>query len=158
MDTLLRRATSATLLSLALAAPGPSAAQSALAGDDATLARTLGADDRGMHRYVLVILKTGPTPVPEGPAREQMFKGHFANIERLAAEGTLVLAGPLDGVDGWRGLYVFAVPDLASARRHVDTDPVVAAGEMVPEYHRFYGSAGLKVVNEVHRRLSAARQ
>jgi uncharacterized protein YciI len=158
MDPTVRRALDATLLTLVLALPGPSVAQAALAEDDATLARTLGGDERGMHRYVLVILKSGPTPVPDGPARDRMFKGHFENIERLANEGTLVLAGPLDGVDGWRGLFVLAVPDVEGARRLVATDPVVAAGEMVPEFHRFYGSAALKVVNDVHRRLAAVRR
>jgi uncharacterized protein YciI len=110
---------------------------------DAELARAVGADERGMRPYVLVILKTGPTRVPAGPEREAMFKGHFANMQRLADEGTLAVAGPLDGVDGWRGLFVLAVPDIDTARRHVATDPVVMKGEMVPEFHAFYGSAGL---------------
>jgi len=33
--------------------------------------------------------------------------------------GTLALAGPLDGVDGWRGLFVLAVADIEEARRHI---------------------------------------
>ena len=65
---------------------GPPAAQAAEApaGYDARLAAELGADEHGMRRYVLVILKTGPTPLPRGEARDAMFKGHFANMERLA--------------------------------------------------------------------------
>src|SRR5262245_34812254 len=51
---------------------------------DAALARQLGADENGMRSYVLVVLKTGPTPVPKGEKRDAMFKGHFANIQRLA--------------------------------------------------------------------------
>ena len=31
---------------------------------DQALAKTLGADERGMRNYVLVILKTGPNRVP----------------------------------------------------------------------------------------------
>jgi hypothetical protein len=61
---------------------------------DAALAKRLGADERGMHRYVLVILKTGPTRVPDGEARKAMFAGHFANMKRLSKAGKLVLAGP----------------------------------------------------------------
>lgn len=125
---------------------------------DAELARAVGADERGMRPYVLVILKTGPTRVPAGPEREAMFTGHFANMQRLADEGTLAVAGPLDGVDGWRGLFVLAVADIESARRHVASDPVVMKGEMVPEFHKFYGSAGLMLVNEVHRRLMPASE
>jgi uncharacterized protein YciI len=124
---------------------------------DAELARKLGADERGMRRYVLVILKTGPNRVPAGPERDEMFKGHFANISRLAGEGKLVQAGPLDGVDGWRGLFVFATSSLDEARAWVSTDPVIIKGEMVPELHAFYGSAALMAVNEIHGKLTAPR-
>src|SRR5690348_17110159 len=82
------------------ATPAPTAAP------DTALARAIGADERGMRGYVLVILKTGPQRVPDGPERDAMFKGHFANMTRLADAGQLAVAGPLDGVDGWRGLFV----------------------------------------------------
>jgi len=121
---------------------------------DAALAKSVGADERGMRKYVLVVLKSGPTKVPAGEKRTEMFKGHMANIKRLASEGLLVLAGPLDGVDGWRGLFVFATPDIATAKTHVETDPVIVSGEMVAEYHEFYGSAALMMVNELQRKLS----
>src|SRR5688572_15561110 len=45
---------------------------------DPALAQKVGADARGMRKYVLVILKTGPTRVPDGPERDAMFAGHFA--------------------------------------------------------------------------------
>ena len=121
---------------------------------DAELAERLGADDYGMRSYVLVILKTGPTPVPAGPERDEVFRGHFANMKRLAAEGKLALAGPLDGVDGWRGLFVFAVPEIAEAKALTETDPVITSGEMVAEYHSYYGSAALMQVGELHKVLA----
>lgn len=121
---------------------------------DAALAERLGADDYGMRSYVLVILKTGPTPVAEGPARKAMFAGHFANMKRLAEQGTLVLAGPLDGVDGWRGLFVLAVDGIEAAKAAVATDPVVVAGEMVPEFHTWYGSAGVMAIPDLHARIA----
>jgi uncharacterized protein YciI len=121
---------------------------------DPALAQTTGADERGMRGYVLVILKTGATRVPDGPARTEMFKGHFANINRLAAEGKLVQAGPLDGVDGWRGLFVFATANIEEAKKLVATDPVVMKGEMVPEFHNYYGSAALMLVNDLHGKVA----
>jgi len=57
------------------------------AGYDAALARKLGADDYGMRHDVLVPLRTGPHPTPEGAACQAMFKGHMANLQRLAHEG-----------------------------------------------------------------------
>lgn len=134
------------------AAPAVPAAE-APPGYDAALAESLGADDHGMRRYVLVILKNGPTPLPKGEARDAMFKGHFANMERLAGEGMLVLAGPLDGVDGRRGIFILDTADLDEARALVATDPVIANGEMVAEMHAYYGSAALKQVNDTHARI-----
>jgi uncharacterized protein YciI len=129
-------------------------AQDAAPGYDAALAAKVGADDNGMRRYVLVILKTSPTPVPPGPARDEMFKGHFANMKRLADAGKLALAGPLDGVDGWRGLFIMAVSDIEEAKALVATDPVVAQGEMIPEFHKYYGSAALMLVNDGHAKVA----
>ncbi len=121
---------------------------------DGELAAALGADEHGMRGYVLVILKTGPKPMPKGEARDAMFKGHFANMNRLAAEKKLALAGPFDGVDGWRGLFILAVTDIAEAEKLVTTDPVISSGEMVAEYHKYYGSAALMLVNEGHAKVA----
>jgi uncharacterized protein YciI len=143
-------------LALAGCAGMPSATKASAAGGyDAALAQSLGADEWGMRKYVLALLKTGPKKVPAGPERDAMFKGHFANMERLADAGILVLAGPFDGVDGWRGLFILAVPSIGEAKKHVATDPVIIAGEMVAEYHEYYGSAALMKVNEIHKRLQA---
>jgi uncharacterized protein YciI len=122
-------------------------------GYDAALAAQLGADDHGMRKYVMVILKTGPTPVPKGEKRDAMFKGHFANMEKLVGEGKLAYAGPLDGVDGWRGMFIFAVTSIDEAKKLAETDPVIINGEMIAEYHVHYGSAALMSVNGLHAKL-----
>jgi uncharacterized protein YciI len=121
---------------------------------DQELAGRLGADEYGMRSYVLVVLKTGPNKMPPGPERDEMFRGHFANIKRLSDEGKLVLAGPFDGVDGWRGLFVFAARDIDEAKKFAETDPVLVKGEMIAEYHRYYGSAALMLVHELHPKLA----
>lgn len=121
---------------------------------DAATAQRLGADQRGMRQYVLVLLKTGPNKVPAGKEREEMFAGHFANMKKLAAEGKLALAGPFDGVDGWRGLFVFAVKDIDEAKQLTATDPVIIKGEMVAEYHKWYGSAAVMDIARIHETLS----
>ena len=120
---------------------------------DAELAKSLGGNDNGMRPYVLVILKTGPNKVTDPEARKKMFEGHFANIKRVADEKNLAVAGPLDGVDGWRGLFVFATPDIELAKTYVATDPVIISGEMVAEYHKFFSSAGLMMVGEIHDKI-----
>ncbi|MGK2856641.1 MAG: YciI family protein [Thermoanaerobaculia bacterium] len=121
---------------------------------DEALATRLGADEYGMKKYVLVILKTGPNKMAAGPERDEMFRGHFANMKRLSEEGKLALAGPLDGVDGWRGLFILAVEDIEEAKKLAATDPVIINGEMVAEYHKYYGSAALMLVRETHDKLA----
>jgi uncharacterized protein YciI len=129
--------------------PVPAAAR------DVELAKRLGADERGMRQFVLVILKTGPTRVPDGDKRKAMFEGHFANIQRLSNEGKLVLAGPFrDSPEGWRGLFVFAVSEIEEAKRLTATDPVIVNGEMVAEYHSWYGSAATMMIPELHAKIA----
>jgi len=45
--------------------------------------------------YVLAVLKTGPRSAPLSKDDSQrIFGGHMANMQRLAREGLLVMAGP----------------------------------------------------------------
>ena len=128
----------------------------ATANYDAALASRVGADANGMRHYVLVILKTGPTPMPKGKARDAMFQGHFANIGRLAKDGKLALAGPFgENTDGWRGLFLLAVETVDEARTLTQTDPVIRSGEMIAEYHPWYGSAAAMLLPELHPRVVA---
>jgi uncharacterized protein YciI len=121
---------------------------------DAALAKRVGADERGMRSYVLVILKTGPKRMPAGADRDAMFAGHFANIQKLAKAGKLAVAGPFEeDPSGWRGLFVFAVDSIDEAKLLVETDPVVRNGEMIPEFHQWYGTAAAMLLPEWHEKL-----
>lgn len=121
---------------------------------DPELAKATGADDNGMRRYVFVLLKTGPNKMAAGKERDEMFKGHFANMSRLASEGKLVVAGPFDGVDGWRGMFIFNVAEIEDAKKLVATDPVIVNGEMVAEYHKYFGTAALMLTQDNHKRVA----
>src|SRR5688572_30203126 len=116
---------------------------------DAALAKKVGADQMGMRKYVLAILKTGPKdPEVQGDARKALFKGHFDNMNKLAAEGKLAVAGPFnDPEKKYRGLFILAVKTVEEARALAETDPTVKAGVLVVEYVPWYGSAALMEVN-----------
>lgn len=122
---------------------------------DAELTKSVGADEYGMRHYVLVILKTGPNKIAPGKERDEMFQGHFANIKRLSAEHKMVIAGPFGEDTGWRGLFIFAVNEIDEAKALVATDPVIIKGEMVAEYHKWYGSAAMMLVGEQHAKVAA---
>jgi uncharacterized protein YciI len=153
-----RLAACALACALTAAAALPARAQDAPPAHDAARAQAWGANEQGLRSYVFVLLKTGPRRMPAGPERDAMFKGHFANMERLAKEGLLVYAGPLDGQNGLRGIFILATSDLDVARKAVDSDPVIESGEMVADLHRHFGSAALLGVNEWHPRLIKPKQ
>lgn len=123
---------------------------------DTDLAKRLGADERGMKNYVLCILKTGPKDAEiKGDERKAIFEGHFANIQRLADEGKLSVAGPFGKNEkSWRGLYIFNVPTIEEAEKLVMLDPAVKAGIFVPELTPWYGTAAMMLVPEEHNRIA----
>jgi uncharacterized protein YciI len=127
---------------------------------DPELARRLGADERGMRNYVLCILKTGPNDAEiKGEARKEIFAGHFANIERLADEGKLAVAGPFGKNDkSFRGLYIFNVTTIEEAEKLVMLDPSVKAGVFLPDLTLWYGSAAMMIVNDTHKRITKPKQ
>jgi uncharacterized protein YciI len=151
MENTMLKTVFAAVLAMAAVCHNPACAQ--LQQSDAELAKSLGGNENGMRSYVLVLLKTGPNKMPAGEARDAMFKGHFANIGRLAGEKKLVMAGPLDGVNDLRGLFVFATDDIEEAKKLVATDPVIVNGEMVGEFHKFFASAGLMAITDIHNRI-----
>lgn len=120
---------------------------------DAALAKKLGADDMGMRMYVMALLKAGPNRNRPQEEARALQAAHMANIDRLAAEGKLVLAGPFGDNGELRGIYVFAVSTVAEAEALTLSDPAVKAGQLVMELHPWYGSAALMAVNELHGRL-----
>jgi len=122
---------------------------------DPDLAKKLGADERGMKMYVLCILKTGPKDGDfKGKERDDIFKGHFANIGNLAEQGKLAIAGPFEKNDrAYRGLYIFNVPTIEEAEKLVVLDPAVKAGVFVPELTLWYASAALMGLNDIHKRI-----
>ena len=54
---------------------------------------------------------------------------HFERLERLYADGTMVLVGPTLGEIN-TGIAVFEAPDEEAAQRIVDEDPAVESGMM----------------------------
>jgi uncharacterized protein YciI len=123
---------------------------------DAELAKKLGADAYGMKSYVLAILKTGPNDASiKGTERTEMFKGHLANINRLAGEGKLAVAGPFGKNDKlFRGLFILNVTTVEDAKKLTDTDPVVKAGMMIVEFVPWYATAALMQTNEIHDKIA----
>ena len=124
---------------------------------DSTLAAKLGADQYGMHKYVMAFLKAGPNRSQDSATAVQLQRAHMDNIFRLAEEGKLIVAGPfLDGGE-LRGIYIFNVETIEEAKALTETDPAVQAGRLVMELHPWYGSAAMQMVNEWHKKLQRSK-
>ncbi|MEV4132183.1 YciI family protein [Dactylosporangium sp. NPDC049742] len=61
---------------------------------------------------------------------------HFERLQRLLADGVLILAGPTLGETN-TGVAVFEAPDEAAARRIMDEDPAIAGGFATGELREF---------------------
>jgi hypothetical protein len=51
-------------------------------------------------------------------------------------------------------MFILAVKDIDEAKKLTATDPVIASGEMIAEFHVHYGSAALMQVNETHEAIA----
>lgn len=124
---------------------------------DSTLAAKLGADEYGMKKYVMAFLKAGPNRDQDSITAVGLQRAHMENINRLAEEGKLILAGPfLDGGD-MRGIYIFDVSTIEEAKALTETDPAIQAGRLVMELHPWYGSAATMMINEWHEKVQKTK-
>lgn len=110
---------------------------------DKALADSLGADDYGMKKYVLVILKTGPAKV-EKAVSDSLFAGHMKNMGRMVDLGQLIVAGPIQKNDNnLRGIFILNVRTIEEAKAILQTDPAVKAQVLDADCYGWYGSAAL---------------
>ncbi|MDV7187238.1 YciI family protein [Lutibacter sp. TH_r2] len=121
---------------------------------DEDLAKKYGADDYGMKKYVIAFLKRGPNRNQDSITKANLQRKHMANINKLAKEGKLVLAGPFLGNDNLRGIYIFDVESIEEAKKLTETDPAIKAGSLEMELKEWYGSAALMAINKLHKKIA----
>lgn len=122
------------------------------------LATTLGADEYGMKSYVFCLLKTGSNTTATKEERQKYLEGHMANIQKLAAEKKLLVAGPFQKNDkNYRGIFIFNVTTIEEAQKLVATDPAVQAKLLEVELTPWYSSAALMEINEIHQKIAKTK-
>ena len=107
-----------------------------------------------MKKYVIAFLKRGPNRSQDSITKNKLQRAHLGNINKLAKEGKLVLAGPFLGNDDLRGIYIFNVTTIKEAEELTNSDPAVIAGSLIMELKEWYGSAALMLLNENHKKLA----
>lgn len=121
---------------------------------DAALALKLKADDYGMKKYVIAFLKSGPNKSTNELERTQLQRAHMDNINKMANEGTLVLAGPFLDNGVLRGIYIFNVETVEEAIKLTETDPMIQKGVLIMELHPWYGSAAIQLITDLHKKTA----
>ena len=121
---------------------------------DSVLAKKLNADDYGMKKYIMVILKTGPATETDSVKVSNIFKGHMKNIQSLAAQNKLVVAGPLgDNDKKYEGIFVLNTENIEDAKKMLATDPAVQANFLEAELYLWYCTAALQQITDLHNRI-----
>lgn len=121
---------------------------------DQALANSLGADDYGMKMYTLVLLKTGTNTGETKTVTDSIFRGHLANIRRLASIGKLIVAGPLAKNEKmYEGIFILNVATIEAAQDLLGTDPAVKAHLLEAEIYPWYGAAALPMYLRVQDKV-----
>lgn len=120
---------------------------------DSLLAQKLHADEYGMKMYVFVMLKTGTNASTDKEAKDKAFAGHMKNIQKMADEGKLAVAGPFEKGGNHRGIFILNVPTFEEAKALLEGDTAVKEKYLEPEYTLWYGSASLMETPEIHKKI-----
>ena len=129
-------------------------AQSTNNNYDSVLAKKLNADAYGMKKYYLVLLKTGPANITDKIKRDSIFTGHMKNIQWLASQNKLVVAGPFGKNDNnYEGIFILNTDNKKEAEAMIETDTAVHSKVLVAEYYLYYGSASLQQIPELHNKI-----
>ena len=95
-----------------------------------------------MKTYQMVFLYKGPNRGQDSTETMRIQEGHMANIERLAEEGKLIVAGPFLDDKDLRGIFIFDSESEEEVKALVETDPAIIAGRLRYEIHPWMTAKG----------------
>jgi len=95
-----------------------------------------------MKRYWLVLLQKGPNRNQDSMSAEKIQAAHMANINRLAKEGKLIMAGPIGVEDDLRGIFLMNCADSIEVENFVRTDSAVLTGRLIMKYYPWWTMKG----------------
>ena len=95
-----------------------------------------------MKRYWLVLLQKGPNRNQDSISAEKIQAAHMANINRLAKEGKLVMAGPIGVEDDLRGIFLMNCADSTELENFVKNDSAVITGRLIMKYYPWWTMKG----------------
>ena len=94
------------------------------------LAQEKEAPKYEMKTYQMVFLFKGPNRNQDSVEAMRIQKEHLSNIQRLADEGKLIVAGPFLDDKDLRGIFIFDVESEAEVKELVETDLAIQTGRL----------------------------
>jgi len=95
-----------------------------------------------MKRYWLVLLKKGPHRDQDSLSKAKIQEAHLANINRLAKEGKIIMAGPIGAASDIQGIFLMNCKDSSEVESFVNTDTAVITGRLVMQYYPWWSEKG----------------
>ena len=95
-----------------------------------------------MKTYQMVFLYKGENRNQDSLEVEKIQAGHMANIQRLADEGKLIVAGPFLDDKDLRGIFIFDSESEVDVKALVETDPAIITGRLRYEIHPWMTAKG----------------
>ena len=82
----------------------------------------------------------------------------MANINKLADENKLVVAGPsMKNDKNYRGIFIFNCSTIEEAEELVNSDPAVQAKIFEADLTVWYSSASLGMIKEMHEKIAKTK-
>lgn len=93
-----------------------------------------------MKQYYVAVLTKGPKrgTIKDTAYVKKLQADHLKNIDRLAAEGKILVAGPFADDGHWRGMFIMDCATREEAVRILATDPMIAAEWLAYELHPWF--------------------
>ncbi|HLN73850.1 MAG: YciI family protein [Methylococcaceae bacterium] len=98
-----------------------------------------------MKRYVFMLLNKGPQQDQDSVTLTKMMEGHMKHINEMAATKKLVVAGPFENGEKYRGILIFDVDSIAEALRMESSDPAVAGGRFEMQAIYWWAAKGTRL-------------
>ncbi len=98
------------------------------------------AGEYTMKQYFFVMLTKGNRrgEITDTAIINKIQQGHMDNLNRLAKEGKIVVAGPFGDDGNWRGVFIFDAETKEEVVELLKTDPAIVAGRLGYEIHPWW--------------------
>src|SRR5215213_9763168 len=95
-----------------------------------------------MKQYWLVLLFSGGVRSQDTATAARIQKAHINNIERLAAQGKIIMAGPIGDNTNLRGIFIMDGKDSTEIAGHIKVDSAIVTGRLRFEIHPWWTAKG----------------